>query len=138
MDVDVTLPGIAPLLDRPSVVDDDAWDVPDGEVDDDKTALCEVPIFKLPKRLRIERLRIDGGVHPLVPAPVASSVALPPIPRPKEAVPPRAARRRGLVLILIASIALAAGLAVAGMTHRNLWLPALQRVLSARQLRLLP
>jgi hypothetical protein len=124
MNVDVTLPGIAPLLDRPSGVDDDAWDLPEDAVDKDKTTVREVPTFKLPKRLYVE-----VGVHPLAPALVASSVSLPPIPRSKEALPAAAPRRRGLVWILIASTALIAALAVAGMARRNLWLPALHRVL---------
>lgn len=45
-----TLVGIAPILDRPSTVNDDDW----GDLDEpsEKTRLAEVPLFTVPPRLK--------------------------------------------------------------------------------------
>ena len=63
----MTLRGIVPLLDRPSGVDDDAWEAteitkvaepPVRDDEDEKTVACEVPLFRVPARLRVERVDV--------------------------------------------------------------------------------
>ena len=95
-----TLVGLAPFQDRPSGVNDDDWNLADQDEDREKTALAEVPIFMIPKRLKrtisdrpprkIDSIPVEAmGFEedaPITP-PISARAQLQPPPRRKGGAP---------------------------------------------------
>ena len=115
----VTLVGIAPLLDRPSAVNDEEWELPGREPGEEKTAICHVPTFKLPRRVDID--------HALPVILRDSEHALPRVHQRAEIMPGPRPRRLGVVVALVASLALGAALGAFTGVRRSLWLPVVER-----------
>jgi hypothetical protein len=123
-------------------VDDDAWEetetidlaeLPGRDEQDDKTIQREVPTFRVPARLRVDR-----ALAPRTPSPrVASSrggragsaVVHAPAPVKVAAAPPPK-RRRGWRIAML-STAVVVALAAVGATHGKSWLPRLERVVGS-------
>jgi len=141
-DEEVTLRGIVPLLDRPSGVDDDAWDatevtkraeLPVRDERDDKTVVCTVPTFRVPARLRVDRVVSPRIVAPAREGDTGSAMVHMLTPVKGAAVLAPKKRGRGWRVALL-SIALVVALAAAGGTRWKSWLPRLERAVSAHRL----
>ena len=138
-----TLVGIAPLLDRPSGVNDDEWDsgsvrqtwstetdesAPQqapGDASDEKTAVREVPVIKRTNRSDLRR------AVPVLARDSEQEVAR---VQPREAIlsRPKTGRLR-LVGILVAAILLGSGLGAFAGLHAERWLPRFARVLDLQR-----
>jgi hypothetical protein len=131
MDEDVTLVGIAPILERPSGVNDDEWDLPLARREfDDETELREVPIFQVPKRLLVERLAREreeslGGLEV-----EATTVWVP--PRKERASPSPSTPRRRPMWVLLTSMLLAVAVVAIGVKRNPSWIPRVERAIGAR------
>jgi hypothetical protein len=115
----VTLVGIAPLLDRPSGVNDEDWfSLPEpADEDREKTAICQVPVFKAPKRVEVERAR-----------PRAAAVEH---EDPTKALGPRRRKGRlGALTVLVAAVLLGGSTGAVAAAHGDAWVPTVVRALN--------
>ena len=124
-----TLIGIAPLLDRPSGVNDDDWESVSeeeiGEPDGEKTSVCEVPTFRRPNRGDVRR------APPVLARDSEYEVAG--VHRRDELLSPPKARRFRPVGILVAALLLGTSLGALAGTHADRWLPAVARLVAQQR-----
>jgi hypothetical protein len=108
-----TLSGIAPLLDRPSVVNDEEWTFAGRDSDMGPTVVTNVPTFKLP-----ERPKPPFKAHPL-----SNETEMP----TRVRQPPR---RSFLVTTVVTLLAMVIGVAVGGVSvlHRDTIIPWVQHI----------
>jgi hypothetical protein len=140
----ITLPGIVPLLDRPSAVDDDAWDATEKtevaeivvrDEKDDKTVVRTVPTFRMPPRPRPPRPLPRSAapcVAPFREGDTGSAMVHTLTPVKGAAAPAPKKRRRWPVAVLSLAMLVALALAVVSTTRGKSWLPRLERAVSAR------
>lgn len=124
-----TLIGIAPLLDRPSGVNDDEWEsVSEAEVegaDGEKTAVCEVPTFRRANR---------GDVRCAPPVLARESeydVAC--VHRRDALLSPPKTRRFRPAGILVAALVLGTSLGALAGAQADRWMPTVARVFDAQR-----
>jgi hypothetical protein len=124
-----TLVGIAPLLDRPSDVNDDEWDWPPErqaeETRGEETAVCEVPVIQRPNRGEGRR------ALPVIARDPEQEIAR---VQPRDAVLSRSKTGRLRVVgILVAAILLGSTLGAFAGIHADRWIPAIARILDLQR-----